>query len=218
MLAAGIKPGNSSKRDNHKEEFLRNIPDTDLEAYYKYQFYLQCVQDASAEWDTLAILPKYNIIINIEVKRGAKFSKLQDATNQTQERFSLFKKFFGSSLKEQWNFVKAACVPNLKSEEGICDHCKFYLLEEKSLNNMTTWIKNLLRRVPKIKVNNSSQDYEDLLVVILGYQSLRNLSQIEAKIIDPEKLKLDTEKKITSGNPGITGENDADSQQLKRSL
>ena len=167
----------------------------------------------------MAILPKYNIIINIEVKRGAAFSKLTIASKQTQMHYSLFKKIFGSSLRKQWNFVKAACVPNLKSEEGICNHCKFFLLNEKTLNNMSSWIVNLLRRVPKIEVDNSSQDYEDLLVAILGYQSIRNITEgnLDAKIIDPEKLRLGTEKKITSGNPGITGENDADSQQLKRS-
>ncbi len=91
------------EKDNKKEylnriktTFLFKIPNNKLRNFYKYQFYNFSLQEIKTEWDTLMIIPKYNAIINIEVKLGPKdcgdkLELLTNASEQTQKHFFFHK-------------------------------------------------------------------------------------------------------------------------------
>ena len=208
-------------RDNEKKKFLHEIPQEKLESFYTYQYYNMSLQQFKEEWDILAIFPDSKSVINIEVKRGPKeegnkFNLLKEASEQTNNHFLYFQKLFGSKITDDWNFIKAACVPYLEVEEDAtepCKHCQIYILKEKEMLTQTdifTWIERLTLNHAQ---NTSSTDYENLVASIIGHSSLKEFSE-DGLIISPLDQSKKVEASITGKNPGIVGESECNHKYL----
>ena len=188
---------------------MKKIADENLESFYRYQWYLFNVQDSSMEWDELVVLPKYKLIINIEVKSGAQIQALKKASSQTVKHLGFFKKMFGAVLSHEWKFVKGACTPNLEVDSGDspCKYCRDFIVSASDMVDMIPWIQNVIRNYKKFKKEEYDTEYKDLLVGLLGFACMINTSITNQLIIDPLDLSKQTEMKLIAKNIGIDGEN-----------
>ncbi len=164
------------------------------------------------EWDSLVVIPEFKLVINVEVKRGPSSQKLREASIQTEQHFSIFKKVFGSFLSPQWDFVKAACMPNLslKTDDRSkpCGHCQKYILGYSNIRNLKSWIIKLFDvKVPQ-KETDPCSDYESLIAGLIGFMSVRRASELNKLIVEPIDYSKQTAKLLIADETGISGEND----------
>ena len=100
------------------------------------------------ELDFLAILPDEKLIFNIEAKqqisptpRSAK-RLLKDASTQMTRNEEYLARVCGPMLSTGWRMVKVAVVlPGNLRDGDVCDHCKKFLIDESSINNLEAWWK-----------------------------------------------------------------------------
>ena len=164
------------------------------------------------EWDSLVVIPEFKLVINVEVKRGPSSQKLREASIQTEQHFLIFRKVFGSLLSPQWDFVKAACMPNLElktdDKSKPCGYCKQYILKESHLIDIKPWIKKLLNiKAPQIATDPST-DYESLIAGLIGFMSVRKASELSKLIVEPIDHGKRTATLLVTDETGISGEND----------
>ena len=165
------------------------------------------MQKVCMEWDSLIILPAYKMIINIEVKSGSGNDPLKSAASQTNLHLSIFKRIFGSILSNEWKFVKAACTPNLELENVPCTYCKQFIVTADDLLNFITWIKKLENFCKTYKDEDYTEEYDNMLVGLIGFSSMRKVSELNKLIVDPHEYSTETEKLVTGVTYGIQGEN-----------
>ncbi len=222
--------------DRHK---LRSIPADNVEKqekFYRYQWYQYNVLESWMEWDTLMVIPGRRIVINIEVKRGDTHQVLKYASEQSKKRFRFFKKMFGTHLSEEWTFITAVCMPNLevgdrmKPEEPLCSYCKEFIVFPKNMDDMQDWIHRAIledswyqyffnRTQNKFYIHqNYKEEYENLLVGLIGHSSYKQPDDINKLIVDPFKFSRDTEKKLINKTIGIDGENEVDERKIKEAI
>ncbi len=190
-----------------KETKLKKIENDKLESFYRYQWFHFNVQDSSMEWDTLVVLPQFKLIINIEVKSG-QIQALKKASRQTVDHLKFFKKMFGAVLSEEWRFLKGACTPNLKLENGDspCEYCRMYVVSDKDIADMEVWINTIIKNLEKFGKEKYETEFKDLLAGLLGYQCMVNASVTNKLLIDPLILSENTEEKLVAKKIGIDGE------------
>ena len=200
------------KNFKKKADSLKKNSDSEMENFLKLQWYTNKVQKVCMEWDSLLILPEYKMIINIEVKSGAGFDPLKTAASQTDLHLSIFKNIFGSLLSNEWKFFKAACTPNLITINGNqpCKYCKQFILTVSELRNLKSWINSLTNSCKKYIDQDYANEYDNLLVGIIGFSSMRKLSELNKLIVDPNELSKTTEKKLTHITSGVHRENPID--------
>ena len=76
--------------DNISKKVLDKIKEDKLESFFKYQYYKFEVQRiADKEIDTILVLPKYKLIVDIEVKHSSNY--LKKASTQTNIHANAFK-------------------------------------------------------------------------------------------------------------------------------
>ncbi len=199
---------------------MKKIADENLESFYRYQWYLFNVQDSSMEWDELVVLPKYKLIINIEVKSGAQIQALKKASSQTVKHLGFFKKMFGAVLSHEWKFVKGACTPNLEEVSGDspCKYCRDFIVLASDMLDMIPWIQNVIGNCNIFKKEEYDTEYKDLLVGLLGFACMINTSATNQLIIDPLDLSKTTEMKLIAKNIGIDGENELNGEMKEVAL
>ncbi len=200
---------------------MRSIPDKELERFYEYQNYYFNTLESALEYDSLIVIPNLKLIINIEVKRGNTLNVLQNAANQTQKHLLFFKKVFGSLLSVGWKFTKAACVPNLeiaKNNNEICKYCKQFFIDDANLMDIESWLHKIQGHCLQYEEKDYSEEYENLLVGLIGYSSLRQSQQLNKLLLDPLDFSKQTECKLIANNQGISGESEIDREELKRSI
>jgi hypothetical protein len=169
------------------------------------------------EWDSLVIIPEFKIMINIEVKRGKGFNSLKKAASQTKIHLSIFKKIFGSLLSDGWKFVKAAFTPSLELTEDKqpCEDCKQFILQQVDYLNMKPWIQRLMSSSKKYIEDDYVTEYDDLLVEIIGFSSIRQSDNLNKLIVNPKEFSKETERKLTAQNSFIQAENEEDRNKLR---
>ena len=189
-----------------------NIPDPELNTFYEYELYKSCLQRVAMEWDTLVILPQYKLIINIEVKRGSNLGKLKDAATQTKQHNNIFQKVFGSSISNDWKFLRGACMPNLEipaAEISPCKYCKKFILHKyNNLIDMDSWILDIIETVDQVKSKYYLADYKVITDGLIGFMSLRKVDFVNKLLIDPIEHSYQTAKYLVANESTITGEND----------
>ena len=200
-------------------EQLMKVPENESKHFFYYHWYLSQVQDVSMEWDSLIIIPQVKMIINIEVKSGSGINALKKAAKQTNAHQRIFKKIFGAHLSQEWKFVKTAFIPNLFlicSEP--CENCKKYVITD--IQKIDDWIKNLLYPRFIFTDENYKAEYENLLLGIIGYSSLRQTDTLKKKIRDPQEYIQATKSKVTESDTFIEGtiiENVGKDEKLNKS-
>ena len=197
---------------------FQQVPTEEIKGFFTYQWYNQHIQNISMEWDSLIIMPQSKLIINIEVKNGPGLNPLKSAAKQTNIHSNIFLKIFGSILSTNWKFVKATCNPNLESNSLACDICKQFIITEDEFNNLEPWIRKI-KSTKSYAEENFKEEYENLLVQIIGFSSLRDLDKLcmQDKLIDPHELSKKAEGKLTAVAPGIQGENEDNRHLLQES-
>ena len=169
------------------------------------------------EWDSLVIIPEFKLMINIEVKRGKGFNSLKKAASQTKIHLSIFKKIFGSLLSDGWKFVKAAFTPSLELTEDKqpCEECKQFILQQVDYFNMKPWIQRLMSSSKEYTEDDYVTEYDNLLVEIIGFSSIRQSDNLNKLIVNPTDLSKETERKLTAQNSFIQAENEEDRNKLQ---
>ena len=202
-----------------KETKLKKIENDKLESFYRYQWFHCNVQYSSMEWDTLVVLPEFKLIMNIEVKSG-QLPALKKASKQTVDHLKFFKKMFGAVLSKEWKFLKGACTPNLKVENGDspCEYCRQYVISANDIADMEVWINKTINNHEKFEKEKYETEFKDLLAGLLGYQCMVNASVTNKLIVDPLVLSENTEEKLIAKKIGIDGENEINSNKLKEAL
>ena len=193
----------------------------DSNSFFKYHWYLSQVQDISMEWDSLIILPQVKMIINIEVKSGPSVNALKKAASQTIIHQKIFKKIFGALLSQDWKFVKTTLTPNLALENGDglpCEYCKNFMITD--IMKIGEWIESL-KYPHKISTDEDYKvEYENLLVGIIGYSSLRQTDTMLEKIVDPCETIQATKTKVSASDTfqcGMDKEIIGEKENLKKS-
>ena len=198
---------------------LMKVPENESNNFFYYHWYLSQVQDVSMEWDSLIIMPQVKMIINIEVKSGSGFNALKKAAKQTNAHQRIFKKIFGAHLSQEWKFVKTAFTPNfLLICSEPCENCKKYVITD--IQKIDDWIKNLLKPHIIFTDENYKAEYENLLLGIIGYSSLRQTDTLNKKIRDPQEYIQATKSKVTESDTFIEGaiiENVGKDEKLNKS-
>ena len=197
-----------------KTDILLKVPDAESERFFKYQWFNCHVQLISMEWDSLIILPESKVVINIEVKSGSTFTPLNSAAKQTNKHLSIFRNIFGSFCSDEWKFMKSAYIPNLNLEEvkEPCGFCKQYIITKA---NMEIRIKELTKSYMLYPAENFKKEYENLLVGIIGFSSIRQSDELNKLIVNPYEFSRETERKITGQTNAIQGENEEYKPRLK---
>ena len=166
---------------------MQQVPEIERSNFFRYHWYQSQEQKISMEWDSLIILPQVKMIINIEVKSGSGINPLKSAVKQSNIHRKIFTKIFGAHLSQEWKFVKAAFLPNLelKIDDQPCEYCnKFVITDSQKIDK---WIQNLKCLNKICTVEDYKEEYENLLVGIIGYSSLRQTKTLYKKIIDPQE-------------------------------
>ncbi len=197
---------------------LKGIPDEKLEDFYKYQWFKCNLQEISMEWDSLVVLAEHNLVINIEVKSGPKLSVIKKAAKQTKKHFSLFRRIFGTHLSEEWNFVKAVFAPNFASsnQNEPCTYCLQFLLTENDIVDLLPWIKRITDQFISPIKTISDEEYQNLLVGIIGFTVTRNANKLTTLIHNPFEVSQTMEIALTAKSSGIDGESPMDRNILKK--
>ena len=195
-----------------------NIPDDSNEGFLRYNWFINNTQDISMEWDSLVIIPESKLIINIEVKSGKGFNSLKKAASQTKSHLSIFKRIFGSVLSDGWKFVKAAFTPNweMTEDKQPCKDCTEFILKEGDYFDIKPWIQRLINSSLKYTEDNYETEYDNLLVEIIGFSSIRQSNEMKKLIVDPHEFSKETELKISAQTTAIQGENEENRQILKK--
>ena len=200
---------------------LMSIPEEKLEGFYEYNYYYFIIEESSLEYDTLLVIPEYKLIVNIEVKRGSNISLLKKASDQTQKHLSFFNKVFGSILSTDWRYVTGACVPNLEIEEKSnipCTICKPFYITYKDVVDMEPWLYLLINDKIRFEEKSFKSEYDNLLIGLIGFASIRNIQQLNQLIVDPLEFSKETEKILIASNPGISGETEAHRDELEKAI
>ena len=193
----------------------------EMERFYKYQWYHFKKQENLSEWDSIVVLKERRMIINIEVKSGFKLNALDKAAKQTKAHLGIFNKIFGALLSDDWKFVKAACTPRLNLEadnignDHPCEHCKQFIIDEKDLNDMVPWLEKINKLGSKTNLKSVDEEYENLLVGMIGSESLRNPGELNKLINDPYDFSKETVFKLTESTSGVQGESKEDTSIVK---
>ena len=142
------------------------------------------------------------MILNIEVKSGQGLNALKKAASQTNIHQNIFKKIFGAHLSEEWRFVKTAFTPNLLlkkiSDSQPCEYCKKFMITD--IQTLDDWIENLRYPDNIFKEEDYKSEYENLLVGIIGYSSLRQTDTLNQKIVNPQEFNQATKNKVTASD------------------
>ena len=176
------------------------ISENESNNFFRIQWYLSQVQKISMEWDSLIIVPQKKIIINIEIKPGPSVNALKKAASQANIHLRIFKKVFGAYLSQEWKFVKAAYIPNISLKIGDslpCEYCKQFLITD--IEKLYEWIKKL--KYPDNEIftpEDYKEEYENLLVGVIGYSALRQSDTLNKKIVDPYETIKATKMKVTA--------------------
>ena len=189
------------------------------------------------EWDSLIIIPQVKMIINIEVKSGPSLNALKKAASQTNIHQKIFKKIFGAHLSEEWKFVKVAFTPNLSIKIGNsqpCEYCKQFVITD--IQKIDDWIENLQNMLSHVSSSSGIRswfrryynkfidksykaEYDNLLVGIIGYSSLRHTETLNKKIRDPQESIQATKEKVTASdtfNDSAIKENIEENENLNK--
>ena len=149
---------------------------------------------ANFEIDTVLVIPKYKLIVDIEVKYSN--SKLKKASNQTKKHADAFK-----FISKDWQFVKAACVLNLEREtKKICTNCSKFIITEKQLGRLKNWLETILIVRKSYSENEYNNEYIDLL-------SKMNIQAKDLSKKDLLELSKETQTQLIGRNDAIDGEN-----------
>ena len=193
----------------------------ELERFYKYQWYHYKKQESLSEWDSIVVLKEAKMVINIEVKSGFKLNALDKAAKQTKAHLGIFNKIFGALLSKDWRFVKAACTPRLNLEadnigkDHPCERCKQFVIGENDLNDMVPWLEKINELGNNSYSKNINEEYENLLVGLIGNESLRNPGEINKLINDPYIFSKETALQLTVSTSGVQGESKGDTRIAK---
>ena len=181
---------------------LMQVPENEINNFFHYHWYLSQVQDVSMEWDSLIIVPQVKMIINIEVKSGSGFNALKKAAKQTNAHQGIFKKIFGAHLSPKWKFVKAAFTPNLYlkiDDSKPCEYCNQFMIRD--IQKICGWIQNCITYPHNIfKDEDYKAEYDNLLVGIIGYSSLRQSGSLNKKILGPHEFIQATKSKVIASD------------------
>ena len=179
---------------------MKQVPEDESKNFFQYHHYLSQVEKIAKEWDSLIIIPQLKMVINIEVKSGVSFNALNKAARQTNDHLKIFKNIFGANLSPEWKFVKAAFTPNLSfkiKDKQPCEFCKKFVITDNK--KIAEWIENLKCSQKNIfTCEDYKKEYENLLVGIIGYSSLRQT--LNKKILDPEEFIQATKSKVTDSD------------------
>ncbi len=198
-----------------------SISEDKLGGFYSYNHYYFSIEESALEYDTLLVIPEFKLIVNIEVKRGTNISLLKKASDQTRKHLLFFTKVFGSLLSSDWRFVMGACVPNLEIEKKSkipCSSCKPFYITDEDVVNMEPWIDKLINEKVLFDEENYQSGYDNLLLGLIGFSSIRNIPQLHQLILDPHQFSKDTEKKLIASNPGISGETESNRDDLEKAI
>ena len=160
------------------------------------------------EWDSLLVLPESKMIVNIEVKNSILDDALEKASYQTNRHRNIFKRIFGAVLSEDWKFVKTAFIPNIEFDNlrRPCQYCRQFIITEREFFNIDQWIEKLTNSCKIYMECDYEEEYENLLVGIIGFSSLRQTDKLDKLIVDPHELSKEAERKLTETDSGIQGE------------
>ena len=149
---------------------------------------------ANFEIDNVLVIPKYKLIVDIEVKYSN--SKLKKASNQTKKHADAFK-----FISKDWQFVKAACVLNLEREtKKICTNCSKFIITEKQLGKLENWLETISIERKSYSEDEYNNEYIDLL-------SKMNIQAKDLRTKDLLELSKETQTQLIGRNNAIDGEN-----------
>ena len=172
---------------------LNKIKDEKLESFFKYEYYkLEVQRIANKEIDTILVLPKYKLIVDIEVKHSPNY--LKKASTQTNIHATAFK-----FISKDWQFIKAACVLD-NGKNKPCRNCKRFIIKEKELNKTKDWLKTIIDN--RKYYSEYNYEYIDLLFrmnILAQDLSLNKFDLLE--------LSKETEIRLIGWNAAIDGEN-----------
>ena len=198
------------KKNTYNFKNFENCSEYEQRNFYRHELYeLKVENDAGREWDSIIVLEKAKLIINIEVKTGNNEAILNNAAKQTRNHLVFFRKIFGCLLSNEWKFVTAVCMTNyvFESQKTVpCNQCKNFVLSKEELYNVKPWLNRITSSEPNIYSDNRKNEYEDLLVRLIGYASIQKTFQMTKLFFDPVKYRENAERILTGEDSGITGE------------
>ena len=195
------------KKQKHPQNILK-IPKEQVANFYKHQLYDLKVQENSSEWDSLIVIPNYKLIINIEVKSGKSWEVLKSASNQTKKHHNFLNKVFGCVLSEDWKFLRSVCMPHYKFEGDTtpCNNCRKYLLGTTEMLDIENWIKCIVADDINHIDNSCQDDYENLIVRLIGFTSIQKSFEINKLLVNPIDFRKRAEEKLAGEDSGLSGE------------
>ena len=97
----------------------------------RYHFFRVQKEEKLGEGDSITILPKYKLIIFIEVKNCHSLYKLKEAAKQANKHKEALKLLLGGYLSEGWQAVTVAACPLIQIddvEKLPCSSCQPYAM------------------------------------------------------------------------------------------
>ena len=157
----------------------------------------------------MIVIPESKIFINIEVKSGENINALKKAADQTNKHLNFARKVFGPMITKGWQFIKSAFSPNFifgEESKQLCAHCKQYILSTEDLQDMKPWLERLMACNSNVKGTVLQNDYDTILVAMIGFASMRQVDSLNKLIVDPYEISLETELKLTGQTQGLSAE------------
>ena len=157
----------------------------------------------------MIVIPESKIFINIEVKSGENINALKKAADQTNKHLNFARKVFGPMITKGWQFIKSAFSPNFifgEESKQLCAHCKQYILSTEDLQDMKPWLERLMACNSNVKGTVLQNDYDTILVAMIGFASMRQVDSLNKLIVDPYEISLETELKLTGQTQGLSVE------------
>ena len=196
--------------------------------FYRYHWYNHITQVDKNEWDSIIILPDKKLVINTEIKRGKSSKLLKCAAEQTNKHFKFFKNVFGPLLSNEWNFMKAVCMPDLdiSSKETICNNCDQFILKRREIPDkihridladihFKSWFEKCTNFTKTYSQQQFINEYENLISGFLGYISIHKPCELNKHIYESTTFNKDTQKRLVGHNRAIDGENEESRQNLR---
>ena len=129
------------KREFGKGKMMQLLKEDDkIRRFYTRQWFeFMLHKFTDREYDSLILIPRLQVVVNIEVKNvrstipKTRSNNIQKARDQLEEHRSFFQCFFGPTLPN-WSFVSVMCIPNLNVREDFseaCDYCKKYIIDKR---------------------------------------------------------------------------------------
>ena len=121
-------------------------------------------------------------------------------------------------MSEEWNFVKAAFAPNfaVSNQNEPCAYCIQFILTQEDVVDLQPWINHIIKQFVSPIKTFTDEEYQNLLVGIIGFTVTRNANMLTTLIHDPFELSQTMEKALTDQSSGIDGETPADRNIIKK--